>query len=219
MDSLPRRSDAAAEASDSAARKPEPTEQRPGVRPGLAGEQRSLWEDQPRDEVAAVPTAEPEPSAAAQEGSPAPETPQELIILNILAPRDRPFSGQHILDAATAAGMAHGEMQVFHYVTREAGAQQTAAATVFSMANLLEPGTFGLEEIDEISTPGVTLFMQLPGPLGALDALETMLAVGRTLAERLGGTLCDEGRNPLSQHSVEDLKEQILKFNLRLYTG
>jgi len=206
MDSLPRRADAAepptAEALDTTAPKPEPTEPRPAP----AGEQRSLWEDQPE-------------RPAAQEGDSAPITPQELIILDILAPRGRPFAGQEIFEAATNAGMVHGEMQIFHCYPPHADAQQVPAATVFSMANLVEPGTFALEELDGLSSPGLVVFMQLPGPLAALDAFDMMLAVSRALAKQLGGTLCDEGRNPLSPHGIEDLKERILTFNLRLHTG
>lgn len=200
MDSLPRRSDAAApppeEAPDDAVPKGKAAEPRPAP----AGGQRSLWEDEPLDAAAPAPL-------------------QELIILNILAPRGRPFTGQAIFEAATAAGMAHGKMQIFHYSPPDPGAQQAPAAPVFSMANLVEPGAFALEELDGLSSPGLALFMQLPGPVAALDAFEMLLAVSHALAEQLGGTLCDEGRNPLSQHGIEDLQERVLTFNLRLHTG
>ena len=56
---------------------------------------------------------------------------------------------------------------------------------VFSMANMVKPGNFDMSRLDETRTPGVTLFMTLPGPLPALDAWEMLLPTAQRLAELL----------------------------------
>ena len=49
---------------------------------------------------------------------------------------------------------------------RHEGAQGKGALQ-FSIANLVKPGTFDLAAIKTFYTPGITLFMQLPGQVRA----------------------------------------------------
>ncbi|MDR9435451.1 MAG: cell division protein ZipA C-terminal FtsZ-binding domain-containing protein, partial [Thiohalophilus sp.] len=86
---------------------------------------------------------------------------------------------------------------------------------VFSLANTVEPGTFDLNAIEQLQTPGLSLFMQLPAPIDSREAFELMLKTGRNLAEQLGGDLCDERRNVLTLQTIGHLKEQIEAFLFR----
>ena len=43
---------------------------------------------------------------------------------------------------------------------------------MFSMANMVKPGYFNMARIGEVTTPGLTFFITLPGPMAALDAWE-----------------------------------------------
>ena len=52
---------------------------------------------------------------------------------------------------------------------------------LFSMANIANPGTFNKDEWNTFETRGVTMFLALPGPLGALDAWDAMLATSRRM--------------------------------------
>jgi len=133
-----------------------------------------------------------------------------VIVLNVMARSGDYFNGADALAALKADGLQHGEMMIFHYYP-EGGEDRP----VFSLANTVEPGTFDLNTIDHLQTPGLSLFMQLPGPMASREAFELMLRTGRSLAQQLGGDLCDERRNVLTLQTIGHLKEQIEAFLFR----
>ena len=54
------------------------------------------------------------------------------------------------------------------------------------MANLVNPGTFDLNTIDQMTTPGVTLFMALDDLADPVAAFDVMTASVDTLAGSTG---------------------------------
>ncbi|MDZ7662719.1 cell division protein ZipA [Thiohalophilus sp.] len=134
-----------------------------------------------------------------------------VIVLNIMAKSGHYFPGNDVLAALRADELQHGEMQIFHRYPDGAA----NGRPVFSLANTVEPGTFDLNTLDQLQTPGLSLFMQLPGPMDSREAFELMLKTGRNLAEQLGGDLCDERRNVLTLQTIGHLKEQIESFLFR----
>ena len=130
-----------------------------------------------------------------------------LIILNIMAAKGQTFSGKDIHTEMTSSGLVHAEHQIYHY--------QKNDAAIFSIANAVEPGFFELTKLDEITTPGLALFMQLPGPVESREALETLLDVSKRLADALGGELCDENRSVLNQQTIAHIKEQVEEYRLK----
>ncbi len=133
-----------------------------------------------------------------------------VIVLNVMAKAGRQFAGMDVLDALYANYLRHGEMMIFHRYSEEGDRRP-----IFSLANTVEPGTFDLNTIEQLQTPGLSLFMQLPAPIDSREAFELMLKTGRNLAEQLGGDLCDERRNVLTLQSIGHLKEQIESFQFR----
>ena len=128
-----------------------------------------------------------------------------VIVLNIMAPAGQKFHGLDILNAVAELGMKFGDMNLFHALAGE----EPGAPPVCSLANTVEPGTFHIEHMAELETPGLSLFLQLPGPLDGPTAFERLLQLGRALAERLGGELCDETRSVLTLQTIGHLKEKI----------
>ena len=127
-----------------------------------------------------------------------------VIVLSIMAGPGKRFAGLDILDSLLAHGFVHGDMSIFHYFHKETDKQP-----VFSLANAVEPGTFDMDSIEALHTPGLSLFMQLPGPMDTRDAFEAMLEKGRAIAGDLKGELCDETRSVLTMQTIGHLKEEI----------
>ncbi len=136
-----------------------------------------------------------------------------ILVLRILAPRGEVFSGTAIREAAQAMGMRHGDMDIFHLYTEVQPPIQPRV--ICSLANGVEPGHFHLDEMDGLTTPGLTLFLQLPGPLDGREAFEKMLELGRRLAQHLGGELYDESRSVLTAQTVSHLKERLEAWRFR----
>lgn len=129
-----------------------------------------------------------------------------VLVLMILAPVPRTFSGEAIAEAVQSAGLEFGAMDIFH---RYAGEGQRP---IFSLANGVEPGTFVPAAMGRLRTPALALFMRLPGPCNGTDALQEMLDSGRTLAESLGGELCDERRRSLTDESIFKLEQLVRPY-------
>ncbi len=135
-----------------------------------------------------------------------------IIVLYVIAQRKTGFAGADVLTALEDLGLKYGNMRIFHhYGIGELKVQQP----VFSIANMVEPGTFNPQRISNLTTPGLALFMRLPGPFGGRVAFELMLNNGQKMAEWLGGTLEDERHAELTPQTISRLRERIANFEQR----
>ena len=134
-----------------------------------------------------------------------------LIVLNIMSPQGHVFAGEGIHAVMTSAGLTHGEHKIYHYMRDN--------LAVFSIANAVEPGFFELSQLQSITTPGLAVFMQLPGPVECRAALDTLLEVSKRLADALSGELCDENRSVLTQQTISHLKEKVEAYRLKQKTS
>jgi cell division protein ZipA len=85
----------------------------------------------------------------------------------------------------------------------------------FSMANMVKPGTFPFDAMDDFSTPGMMLFAQLEGYPEDLTVLEEMIATARKLANSLGGDVLDDTRRPLTVRKEEEMRNAVLTHEAR----
>jgi len=129
--------------------------------------------------------------------------PKKILQLNIMA-RSKAISGDALMRAARDLQLEYGEMEIFHRYA-ESGNHEP----VFSMASLVEPGTFPLDAMTGFATPGVTLFAQLPGPLDGAETFKQMLAAAQRLAALLDAELLDQTRSVLSRQTIEHIREEI----------
>lgn len=158
-------------------------------------EQTAFEFSQTRSTVTNTPTAKQRPAA---------KVPQKILQLNIMA-RDGAISGDDLMRATRDLQLEFGDMQIFHRYAENHGQHEP----VFSMASLVEPGTFPLDAMAEFSTPGVTLFAQLPGPLEGIETFDQMLASAQRLAALLDAELLDHTRSVLSRQTIEHIREEI----------
>ena len=136
---------------------------------------------------------------------------EEVIVINIFAPKEQNFSGMELLQLILNCGMRYGEMDIFH--RHEDGFDR--GRVQFSMANAIEPGTFDLDTMGETDCPGVSFFMGLPGPKNSMKAFDFMLETAQTLVRNLGGELRDERRTPMSDQTIAHCRQRIRDFERR----
>ena len=128
-----------------------------------------------------------------------------LALLFVAAPAEADFHGPDLVVAAEKAGLDFGDLGIFHRLV----SGKPEAGPVFSMANMVKPGSFDMTQIESLRTPGVSFFMTLPGPMSALDAWEAMLPTAQRLAELLDGRVLDEGRNALGRQRIAHLRDEL----------
>ena len=135
---------------------------------------------------------------------PAKAVPQKLLQINLVA-RNKAIDGDLLMRVARDLQLEAGEMEIFHRYQGEGSTRKQ----IFSMASLVEPGTFPFEAMSGFSTPGVTLFAQLPGPCEGQETFEQMLAAAQRLAALLDAEMLDQTRSGLSRQTIEHIKEEI----------
>jgi cell division protein ZipA len=130
---------------------------------------------------------------------------ERIVTLFVAARAGDLLAGPDVVVAAEKAGLEFGAMGIFHRLVLG----KKADGPVFSMANMVKPGHFDMAQLDSVSTPGVTLFMTLPGPLPALDAWEMLLPTAQRLAELLDAQVLDEGRNALGRQRIAHIRDEL----------
>ncbi|PCJ21962.1 MAG: cell division protein ZipA [Gammaproteobacteria bacterium] len=138
------------------------------------------------------------------------ESVTDVIVINLLASNE-PIQGQRLLKYLVAAGLRFGDMQIFHRHEQASG----QGPIIFSMANLVKPGIFELEKLEQFSTPGISFFLSLPGPRNNMISFETMLKTCAKLARELDCELKDENQSALTQQTIEHYRYRISEFERR----
>lgn len=133
---------------------------------------------------------------------------QKIVTLRVAAPPLERFEGQALVDALKAENLVHGRYEIFH--------REVDGRTLFSVASLVEPGTFDLGNVAGKRYPGVTLFAVLPGPLAPMQTFDTLLDAARSLADRLHGVVQDERGAGLSAQRLLNIREGLVDYQHRL---
>lgn len=137
------------------------------------------------------------------------EPEEKLITLHITA-RERKFNGNELKLAFERHGYRFGKMSIYHCSHEK--------RKVFSVANMVKPGTFDIENLSGFSTPGITLFMRLPVSLDADVAFEFLLREAQELCGELDGQLRDADRNTLTPQTIQHMMEDIQQYSFRQKT-
>ncbi len=131
--------------------------------------------------------------------------PEEVLVMTVLAAAEESFDGPSLLQLMLACGLRFGHMNIFH-------ASDAHGALQYSVANAFKPGTFDLDALDQLTTRGVTFFLQLPCQAEPLEALSAMQQSAKLLAESLGGTLLDDQRNIMTAQTLAHYHERVREF-------
>jgi cell division protein ZipA len=136
---------------------------------------------------------------------------EQVISILVTANDSQGFYGPQLLKLVEACGLVHGDMDIFHRF--EDGLR--LGKNQFSMANMMEPGTFNLTQMDNLHTPGVVFFLGLPTAQNSMQAFDYMLETAHCLAANLGGKVLDEQRSVMRPQTIEHCRQQIREFERR----
>ena len=153
------------------------------------------------DETLEQPASEQDDTHEVTEA--APSLPNDIVVLYILAKPNKQLVGSQVNSSAQAMGLSFGDMDIFHY--------SKDGRNVFSLANMLEPGSFDASTIHDLKTTGLTVFMRIQGD-DPLDDLTEMLQRSYQLAGLLDARLCNHRREPLTEQDAENYRTQVTKF-------
>lgn len=167
----------------------------------------SIEETEKTEKIEKTEKSEPPP----KKSSP-PRKSELLIALFVLAKKEPGFLGADIFTVLEDLGIKYGDMNIFHHYGL---GELKVKKPIFSIANILEPGTFEPQHSSDFVSPGLALFMRLPGPFGGRVAFELMLNSAQKIAEVLEGEILDEKRSLIDQKKIIALRERIANFEQR----
>lgn len=135
----------------------------------------------------------------------------ELLIMHVKSKNPEGFAGSTLLHIALACGMQVGEMQVFHRFNQ----MSSGAKIQFSMMSSVNPGTFDIDNIDDLYVPGVSFIMALPAPGISQECFTMMLETAKVIMKNLNGELRDENRSVMTPQTIEHYRQRIQEFERR----
>jgi cell division protein ZipA len=141
----------------------------------------------------------------------APPGQEKIIALHIAAKGGHAFAGPAIHNALQLNRLRFGMHDIYHRITEVNGVPEA----VFSVASMVKPGQLDPAAGDRFTTPGLTLFMVMPGPLEGAHAFRDMLDTANRLAQRLGGEVLDDKRSQMTHQTEQYVFDQIAEMERR----
>ena len=135
-----------------------------------------------------------------------------VFILDVVARSEEGFSGTGILETLLACDLRFGDMDFFHRHERASG----RGPIEFSVANMMKPGVFDIDNMEPLQTRGLMFFVTLPGPTDMLKAFDYMYETVKVVAKTLDGDIQDETRSVITRQSLEHMRQQIRELERRL---
>jgi cell division protein ZipA len=135
-----------------------------------------------------------------------------VFILYVVARQEDGFAGGTILETLLTNDLRFGDMDFFHRHERTSG----RGAIEFSVANMMKPGVFDIDNMEPLQTRGLMFFVTLPGPTDMLKAFDYMYETAKLVAKSLDGDIQDETRSVVTRQSLEHMRQQIRELERRL---
>lgn len=154
--------------------------------------------------------AEPEKSALDKKSGS--DLPREILIINVMAVPGEFFDGAALLECLAEQQLKFGQRAIFHRHQDN----NSDADVVYSVANIVEPGTFDFSQMASTHTPGICLFLSLPVTCDSAKAYDDMVRTAKAVAERFGGELKDENRSALTKQTIEHGRQRVMEFERKL---
>lgn len=157
-------------------------------------------EETPQDSDASNEAAESETQPGLDVGE-----PEEVIALHVKGS----VQGALLLQMMTELGCKFGGLGIFHRYENTAGTGEL----IFSVANMFNPGTFDLDNLENFETEGVAFFMTLPMKFDGQQAFNMMLNAAKKLATEIPqGQVLDGQRQLLTRQSIHEARQTIREF-------
>ncbi|MFB9133528.1 cell division protein ZipA [Vibrio olivae] len=158
-------------------------------------------EPEPRQEPVVKPSTEDDSKAT-------PEDDLQVIVLNVHCSGSEPFVGTKLFDSMQQNGLLYGELDIFH---RHADMSGTGKV-LFSVANMMQPGTLKHDDPETFTTKGISFFMTLPCYGDPEQNFKLMLKTAQQIADDLSGNVLDDKRNLITPDKLDTYRAQIQKF-------
>ena len=132
------------------------------------------------------------------------------VITVRLTPIDSmPFDGNKVLEILNGNGLSLDETGIFNYLDKH------NKTKLFSAANLVEPGVFDAQDIENEKIPGLSFFMLMPLCSNEINAFDEMMMVLKRIKTSLKAELLDDAGSSLSIQRERYIREEVIEYMLK----
>jgi cell division protein ZipA len=135
---------------------------------------------------------EPPPRAAAP----------AIIQFSIITKADQDFNGADLVEAFKMVGLEYGSLKIFERL-------DSNRLVDFGVACIVEPGTFPDKDLDTFYCPGIVFFMQPEALDDAPAVFDDYIETINLLADKLDGVILDHRRQPLTDATVQSIRQSL----------
>lgn len=132
---------------------------------------------------------------------PRPITPA-IIQFSIITKADEDFNGADLVNAFNKVGLEYGSLKIFERLDAN-------RLVDFGVACMVEPGTFPDYDLEDFYCPGIVFFMQPEALDDAQAVFDDYVETIKLLAEQLDGVILDHRRQPLTDATVEAIRQSL----------
>ncbi|MEJ2309103.1 MAG: cell division protein ZipA C-terminal FtsZ-binding domain-containing protein [Gammaproteobacteria bacterium] len=125
----------------------------------------------------------------------------DAILIISIASNKKFFSGDAIMSSLRALNLVPGPMDVFYRY------DETQESILYTVASMVEPGTFPVDDMSRYMTSGLTLFGRLPAARPGSEIFSDMVESAQQLAAQLDGKLLDSQHQPMTEEKLDEMRQ------------
>lgn len=137
------------------------------------------------------------------------EAPVELFIFNVAAKNGERLGGHELLQFFLTSGFRYGDMNIFHRHEHSNG----TGPILFSIANMMAPGTFDVDYMEQFNSPGISFFFTAPNhKISVNKSFDMMLRAVEQVAEEFDCEVLNEKREKFTHEQFIEYRKRLEKY-------
>lgn len=133
----------------------------------------------------------------------------DLFIFNVAAKQGERLGGHELLQFFLTSGFRYGEMNIFHRHEHSNGTGEI----LFSIANMMAPGTFDVDCMEQFNSPGISFFFTAPNSkISVNKSFDMMLRAVEQVAEEFDCEVLNEKREKFTAEEFMEYRARLEKY-------